>query len=859
MPTRAPTSHAERPNVRLPRVFVVLALLACWLAGPLAQARAQSQVQAGAEQLTAEIQIRVDQFGVGRVAREGDWAGLLVTVTDTGFQQRAVVLRVEGADADGDIPLLDRVVTTNPGVPQSFWLYTRLPFRFESNSSVIVSAHPALDTGGTGEGDLAFGVGPRLLGRTEARPQLVAPAQRSVIGIVGARDFGLSAYQSTANVNLDHAPLGHELTVVQPGLTADRLPDEWQGLMPLSVLVWGRGAGETDPGALTVDQSRAIREWIARGGHLVVVLPAVGQEWTGQASNRLRSLLPAVRTPKRIEGVNLERYRALIAGRSTLPLPTDAVLHELEALDDAGPGEAVPVLAGPGGEVIAMRRQIGAGAVTLIGLDLAQDELRRFNMPDAESFWHRVLGKRGRLVTSQELQSNELSPIANRLNNRDARSFDADLAGEIARTGRSLQGLLLGVVVFVLYWVFAGPLGYFLLGRRGWKRHAWVAFVGVIGAFTALAWTGALAIRPKGVSAAAVTYLEQVYGQPVQRARSWMSVLIPSYGDAAISVPAGDASGLGIGLETFAPIVAPWSPPSLTGAQRFPDNRGYRVSTREPATLEAPTRSTVKQIRVDWAGAPRWQLPTPQGDLGEQGRLSLEREAQRSLTYVTGRLIHGLPAALEDVRIIIIEGQKPIGRVAGTGQMIVPASVFELSDPWEPGVPLDLEGVTRPEGRITRRQTTFGDDRFFGDITRTGAPVNESVVDPRDAADRLMAAMLISQAEPPNERSWSGTAQITGPPLALRSETHAFDLGRHFTTPGVIVIGHVMIEPEDASDDAGPLPLEVNGSPVPISGRTVVTTVFPLEPRPPTTAPIRPNTTPDRTPGDPLGRDAPTD
>lgn len=89
---------------------------------------------------TGEIQVSVAQYGLGNSPRAGDWAGVQVEILDSAPEQREVILRLAVRDADGDRALYDRVVTANPGVEQSFWLYARLPYA-ASDEPQIGRAH----------------------------------------------------------------------------------------------------------------------------------------------------------------------------------------------------------------------------------------------------------------------------------------------------------------------------------------------------------------------------------------------------------------------------------------------------------------------------------------------------------------------------------------------------------------------------------------------------------------------------------------------------------------------------------------------------------------------------------------------
>ncbi len=793
-------------SVRLLMLLLGASLLAPWIASAPAQ-----DAPAG----VGEIDLRVERFGPGNVCRQGEWAGLYVAVDDRGLEQREIILRLQGRDADGDRPLYDTVVTSNPGTRQAFWLYTRLPFRFDQSDTLAVSAWAAEASRGSDQsGALAYRA-TRQLAYAEIRPSRVLAKTESMIGVLGPWHFGLGAYGIAAQASSDYALTGHELTRIITGLEHAEIPHRYQGLVQFDALVWGAARREADPLRLSTDQARAIREWVTRGGHLIVVLPTVGQEWLSNA-NPLADLLPSSMPGELREGFDLNELVALLSRDADVRLPTSASVRVFEADKGAPLGAAVRVLEGPDGACLVTRRIVGAGAVSVIGIDLSEPALVSAGLPDPDQFWHRVLGRRGVLDPD--------TPLARRAVNasRTRRSFDADIPNEIAKSGRAYVGVLLGFVVFALYWVVAGPGGFGLLARAKKKQHAWVAFVAAIGVFTAIAWTGATLIRPKRVEAVHLTFLHEVHAQGVQRARTWASVLIPSYGDATISLagePDAPASQRMTGL------VSPWEPPAsdvITQAS-FPDNRAYRVDARSPNEMRVPTRSTVKQIRADWSGAPRWNTIEALRDPGQIGDALISLGEGR---VVYGRLAHALPGDLEDVTILIVRRQEWIPRPGVTigDSPVSVVNAYRLTAAWAAGEAnaLSLESVTSREAGL---QSTF--ETFAERLLKSGKLVTADLGPARSGSvsDRFTAVLLFPQLAPPTFNSNTATAD-----LAQRSETHGLDLGHWFTQPCVIVIGHLT----QTESKELPVPLEVNGRPAQSGGgRTVVSWVYPLPDAPP--------------------------
>jgi len=767
----------------------------------------------------SEVELGVIDLGVGGLLRGGDWGAIRVQMTDRAAAQREIILRVSIRDADGDLAQFDRVVSANPGIPQSFWLYAWIPFNGVGHA-IEIHALEARDPAGEARGQLAYRAG-RLLGSTSVFNPSIQNARLGFIGIIGTRRLGLDGYAISVGNQLSR-PGAHELTRLGAGLTTDAIPDRWHGLLAYDALVWGASTlRENDPSTLTPERARAIRAWIERGGHLVIVLPAADDPWY-RGEHPLRSLLPRVRV-RRIDGASYESIRPLLTESGVFALPENATLHTFEIADaparmdsedplaEAGSGRTVPILRTPEGQTIVAQRLLGAGAVTVVGVDLHNGDLRRLGLPDTEAIWHRVLGMRGASPRLEELSDQRRADASN----RTVLEFDTRLSAAIAKTGRAVRGVFFGLVVFALYWCVAGPIGFLILKWRGRAHHAWLGFVLVITVFTIIAWLGATAMRPERVSVTHLSITESVHGQDRARTRSWLSVMLPSYGTSEVAL----APGSGAQAEG---VLTPWEPGSISGplVTGFPDNTGYRIEARRPDSIRVPTRATVKQFRADWGGVSGFGGIRPENGSG------LRLDGMR----VVGSVTHNLVGALADLRIIVVYRQIPILRpgVELGDALIARSTIWSpvlANGSWEPGTPLDLEVVTTP---TTTNQGGARD--YLRDAVREGIGSAFSGVGGSrggSITDRLIASRLLSQLEPPNY----STANLgVGDRLASRRQTHGWDLGRWFTRPCVIVLG---VLETDERGDALPLPLLVDGREPPASGTTLVSWVYPLEPSPP--------------------------
>lgn len=781
------------------------------------------------------INIAVETFGVGNVSRPGEWAGVRLRLTDSSPRERDVLVRLSLPDADGDTMVAERKITLNPGVAQGTWLYFRVPFRFDANRGAVASVYEAIVP--ENADPAASFVPGRLLARQSVGPtpaNSLLPKTLAILGEIGSEEMGLKRYAVRSDggpMSATYAPYGHEASELVQGLAPASMPDRWMGYAPMWGLIW---APSVEPSQVRGEQAKAVREWVERGGHLVIVLPAAGQQWTNPESNELHDMLPVV-TVNRREGVDLEPYRPLLQTvRSGPRLPNADVVHTFEPMATAAPNEAIRVLNGPDGQCVVARRLVGAGMVTLVGINLGSPTVRAVTRADV--FWHRVFGRRGSLEggTAETLTTGAAQP-------RDVAVYDNDITGMIEKRGRAAGGVLLGFIVFVVYWLVAGPVGFALLKGRKQTRHAWVAFVGASAFFTLLAWSGASFLRPARVEALHVTFLDHVYGQPISRARMWASVLLPKYGDTRIAI--GDPAELG---QRRSPgVIAPWDQPQDEAiAVSFPDSRQYVVDAREWESMRVPSRWTIKQIQADWTGGPRWQMPRPViAGTQNEGKLELAANAPTEAQgMIRGVLRHELPGTLHDVKIFVVRGQtdlaapvEPAKSAAAfrnqmsRGDLYANAFMFTYQT-WPAGEELDLSLITRGK---QGEQLAAKSLQRYSPVAESGAGMTgfgQRAIAPRDW---LEAVAFFTLLEPPRfDAPGDSSRSVSERASAVRVVTHGLDLGRWFTQPCIIVLGHLDDSVPGGSGQS-PIPIAVDGILAPTTGTTMVRWIYPLPDSPP--------------------------
>lgn len=728
------------------------------------------------------VEIELDRFGVGDIARAGEYAGVRLALRDSADRIRRAVVRLHMRDVDGDTVYIEREVTLNPGRRQFVWLYPLLPFATSGGSALPVTVHEL------NEDDDVPIVG-RQIGAARIGPRAMPRESTTMLGIVGRYDMGLSRY-SVRPSGSEYPGTAHELTEVISDLSPESMPDLWLGLASFESLIWVDGRPED----LTIDAAAAIREWVHRGGHMVIVIPPAGETWTNERNNPLFDIMPRAEL-HRLEGVNYERYRLLLTNRD-VSLPADGVAHTFTPMDDAAVAEATPILRGSDGRAVVIRRAVGGGMVTMVGLDLADRRLAP--RIDADVFWHRILGKRFDAFSRSEMDELRQTLTVTDFLNRTPVWLDDPIGAEINMTGRAGAGLLLALIIFGVYLLLQGPIGYGLLKMRSMQRHAWVVFLFMASLFTLIAWGGATTLRPRQIEGRHVTFIDHVYGQSFDRTRSWFSVLLPTYGEQVVEL----GPQVSPGSNRWTNALSVWDNPVNLAQRRFPDARSYAIEMSSPDRLEAPARSTVKQFRADWLGGPPWPMPQPVG-----GEITYDRDAGLS-----GVLTHTLPEALENVRIVLVRGQKPLQEYRGVGPLLFDALAWARTADWAPGDPLDLSGLVAPSLGDAWLDDLAGHASRFSDARGGGV----STADLQSAPRRFMMITWAPLLAPPDWQALGG-AKL----LLQRRSTHMLDLGKWLTQPCLIVVGQV-------SDGPSPTPLLVDGAPVEMQGRTIVRWIYPL-------------------------------
>lgn len=235
---------------------------------------------------------------------------------------------------------------------------------------------------------------------------------------------------------------------------------------------------------LSPEQSSALREWIARGGRVVLSLPP-SLEDAGRFLEPLETWLPVklanepniVREFSSLEAYAGRNLRVPFAGR--LSVPRVRIEHGA-------------VLAGSHDDALLVRTPYGLGSVTVLALDLTQPPLSQWE--GISTLGQRLLSDvtssedpgDSKMAKQAQLSSTGVTDLATQLH-----SIQDNFAGVTRASPWFVMGLLVVLLIAI------GPLDYLLVHRLLQRPRAtwvtfplWITLAAVLAEQTATLWNG---------------------------------------------------------------------------------------------------------------------------------------------------------------------------------------------------------------------------------------------------------------------------------------------------------------------------------------------------------------------------------
>ena len=417
-------------------------------------------------------------------------------------------------------------------------------------------------------------------------PQPLEPGTRLVVTV--GEPYGFGNVTTTTDKSAA-AQAGKADAVHVVAATVEQLPVEALAYDGVSLLVL---AGQVK---LSPEQSSALRDWIVRGGRVVLSLPP-----TLEAASRLleqfHTWLPVTLTGELNvvrEFSSLEAYagrnlRVPFAGR--LSVPRVRIEHGA-------------VLVGGRDDALLVRAPYGLGSVTVLTMDLTQPPLSRWE--GVSSLGHRLLNE----VTSLEDRSDARSSKQTQLSSTGV----TDLATQLHAIQDNFDGVtraspwfVMGLLVLLL--IVIGPLDYVLVHRLLRRpRATWITFPLWIVLAVVLASQGATIWNGTALRVNQFHLINVDAGTGTYRSRLWTNLYSPV-------------------TTSLACINAP---PIITAASLDEANASHHL--------------------MGWSGIPESAFGGMYREAGiEVGRSSYSR--------LTNDLLHGLPMAQWSSKSLLSEG-----------------------------------------------------------------------------------------------------------------------------------------------------------------------------------------------------------
>lgn len=578
---------------------------------------------AGVGSARAEVTGSVEMLGFDNAFRPGAWTPLLVRLRPDAGSSGTYQIVVEQQDLDSDLVSYVRTITlTAPGEGaesggrDEYFMVYFLPEGVKNKDGqglpdlTQTSSLDALNN--QLRVYLADEKGRHLLQlraqQTVTSVEPLTELHRGAKVVLYVRENGQSSSPAIREFQSNLSPLlGVSEDVRFIGVTSRSLPTSALGYQGIDAIVWAAGAPPDRTVATEEPRYRAMREWLAAGGRLVVMQNA---DWAQTAA--WGDLLP-VTFPKfgDAQGTTQRSELANLIGLvGTFNHPDDRGLwtrlkgpHTF-GLAVAKPGALVedemywdaPL---PRKTVWLARAPVGAGCVTYVAQDLGAKNLSpNLPPPGWAKIWCHVLDYRYvPFVRDKETKDEEKLPYEV---SRTTYEYGKMVLNRMELTSR--VGALIGVSVlfFLIYWLAAGPGSWVFLKLRGKSDYSWFAFAAVAGGATLVTLLVVKLILRGSPDLHHFTLVRVIPGEPAL-VESRLGLYIPRDGDQHIALPAGATDA--------ATAIAPYAlhPNHAGDADEFPAFRRYDVPVKdvagdEPVAIDVPYRSTAKRLQFTWRG-----------------------------------------------------------------------------------------------------------------------------------------------------------------------------------------------------------------------------------------------------------------
>ena len=803
----------------------------------------------------AETTITLDQFGVGNAFRPGGPIAVRVVIESDLDAPVPGLVQWELPNGDGDVALnVATLAIPARGGRATTWLTGWLPSR--GDAMALMGEAWTFRVFETDDGVRTREIASARLSPSISNARAV-PQRNQLAMVIGPNSAGLSGFMDLPGFS-GHPGVNEAISVVSSVIPED-LPDTWSGLLPYDLLVWAANDPRFAPSRIETRTTveNALRRWMRLGGHLVILLPRSGDPWRLERGGTvLDDLLEGIE-PRRIEAFPLREALPAISDRAELR-SADATIdlqyfdprtlpagwrplagfrlrdRSLDALESDPVSQAVrdlraalpaPVDGLEPAVIHAIRRDYGHGTIDVVGIDVADRDLQLQQTPSLPAswiFWNPILGRTAFTAAPDTITKLEKEDRLNKNPSTNLLGAGSLVSGAINMSGTASAGLLVGVVLFAVYWVIAGPLGFFILGRIGWRRFAWPAFFLSAAVFAGIAWLSGILVSSQGVPLQHLTTIRHVYnpgdslGDPTGKLGvGWFSARLPGYRPVPLRIGAEGDDGL----------LAFFSPPPNGNLQSFPSVSRFEVGA-DADGYAVPARNTSAEFTALWRGGfdrskKVWSstLKVDQDD-----PIRVDRQPGGGIR-MAGSVINATGAVLRDVLVAIVlprriaprslnddgvptEGRDPdTYSTPNTGFLLSPGEWQADGNQWRPGETLSLGGLL---GGVKPPPPSSGSRSFGGEVTQRFALRDQrsllnTSLSGLTTRDRSIYLQMLSmyQILPPPELERTPTSIDRGLRVT-RLLGRDLDVSHRLSEPTILILAFADAVPS-------PIPIEIDG------------------------------------------------
>jgi hypothetical protein len=421
-----------------------------------------------------------------------------------------------------------------------------------------------------------------------------------------------------------------EINVARFDTLATSLPGRWIGYDAVEAIVLDTNDRDL-MSKLNASGGQALREWVRRGGHLVV---SVGSDWLRVRDSFLLApgdpMLPALPTgQERLSDLGALESYAGATKPMTRPDAAPVLVTRLEEVDE----RRGKVLIGATGTIpLVVRGAYGFGRVTVVALDVNQNPFATWE--DRPLFWVKTLDLRRQLVDESAASSGIPGAGAGRVYQNNV----SDLSTQLRKALEQFSGVTLipfGWVAFFifLYILLIGPGDYLFL-KKVLKRMelTWITFPTIVVTVSVLAYYAAYAVKGNELRINQVEVVDVDQPAGLVRGSTFLTLFSPQNRDYDVSfvpVPldqesaaAGSAGGTAL-APTQAPagteVILSWFGVPEPGFGGMGGNNQFRFASGGYSYEPVGAAESLAGLRVPiWSTrslSGRWFGPGPRAPL----------------------------------------------------------------------------------------------------------------------------------------------------------------------------------------------------------------------------------------------------